>query len=350
MDRYFKRPQQKSSHEFTKLGPAVCVFGKSGIGKTWAVHDALDPCIEITAEILRSKQETLQFLDKIHGTNISVIIDEYECIHDLVGLREITKPPTNGIFVVISQIPIKFDFEIAIYDFPVPDEETIKGLFPAATDEVIRKSKGDLRFVIQSLAFKTDEKDEFQGAKDFIESLVSNKSSVNPCKYIGHPVHEPGNVSAILHENYVDYKKCDIEAITRHMSDALVFEEAIYKGNWDLYPYYNLMGCILPAVEIGHTLKPPLRPGSVWTKYQSACAREKRLKTVAQRVPGKHLSMDEILMLRDYAEHGNIEILKEYGLKSQDLDVMNHLTYDIKTSLRSKIKVRNLSALKKELT
>jgi hypothetical protein len=67
-------------------------------------------------------------------------------------------------------------------------------------------------------------------------------------------------------------------------------------------------------------------------------------------VPGKRLSMDEILMLRDYAEHGNVEILKEYGLKSQDLDVMNHLTYDIKTSLRSKIKVRNLSALKKELT
>jgi hypothetical protein len=350
MDRYFKKPQQKDGPEFTKLGQAVCVIGKSGIGKTWAVHQALDPCIEITADILRSKQETLQFLDKIRGTNIPVIIDEYECLHDLVGLREITSAPTNGLFVVISQIPVKFDFEIATYEFPVPDGAAIKRLFPGATDEIIQKSKGDLRFVVQSLSFKTDEKDEFQGAKDFIESLVSINSSVRPSDYIGHPVHEPGNVAAILHENYTSSKKCNYEAITEYMSESLIFEDAIYNGKWDLYPYYNLLGCIYPAVEIGHTLKPPLKPGSVWTKYQSACAREKRLGAIATRVPGKRLSMDEILMLRDYAEHGNVDILKEYQLKSQDLDVLNHLTYDVKQSKRSKIKARNLAALKKELS
>lgn len=345
MDRYFKKAPQKFDHEFTKLGQAVCVFGRSGIGKTWTVHNVLDPCIEITSEILRSKQETLQFLEKIRGADTPVIIDEYECVHDLVGLREITKPPTNGLFVVVSQIPVKFDFEIVTYDFPIPDAQTIKKLFPEASEDAIRQSKGDLRFVIQSLTFKSDAKDEFQGARDFIDSLVSVKSNTNPVHFIGHSVHEPGNVTAILHENYVNSKKCNHAVTIQHMSDAVMFEDKIYEGNWDLYPYYNLMGCVLPAIEIGHTLKPPLRPGSVWTKHQSACAREKRLVTAAQRVSGRRISMDEILMLRMYAEKGNVEILKEYKLTSQDLDVMNHLAYDPKR----KIKVKDLTALKKSL-
>jgi hypothetical protein len=259
-----------------------------------------------------------------------------------VGLREITGPPTNGLFVIISQIPVKFDFEFTTYEFPVPDETKIKRLFPEAKDDVIKKSKGDLRFVIQSFTIMSDEKDDFQGARDFIESLVSVKSSVNPFTFLGNPVHEPGNVAAILHENYVDSKKCKPEDITRHMSDSVIFEDKIYEGNWELYPYYNLMGCILPAVEIGHSLKPPLRPGSVWTKHQSACAREKRLVAVSQRVPGRRITMDEILMLRFYADQGNVDILKEYHLKPQDLDVMNHLT-------RTKMKVKHLTALKKEL-
>jgi hypothetical protein len=346
MDRYFKKASQKDGHDFTNMGPVVCVLGRSGIGKTWAVHDALDPCVELTSEILRSKQETLQFLDKIKGTNTPVILDEYECVQDLVGIREITGPPTNGLFVIISQVPVKFDFEINTYDFPVPDTETIKRIVPGISDENIQKSRGDLRFAIQSLTFKSDDKDEFQGARDFIESLVSVKSTTKPASFIGHPIHEPGNVAAILHENYVDSKKCDYAKTIHAMSDAMIFEDKIYEGNWELYPYYNFMGCIMPSVSIGHTLKPPLRPGSVWTKHQSACARAKRLEAASERLRNRRrVSLDEILMLRMYAEHDNIEILKEYGLKSQDLDVMNHLTYDPK----HKIKPKNLAALKKSL-
>lgn len=332
--------------EFTKLGKSVCVMGKSGIGKTWTVHEALDPCIELTSDILRSKQETLQFLEKIRGTETPVIIDEYECIHDLVGIRELTGPPTNGIFVVISQVPVKFDFEIEVYEFPVPDSETIKRIFPDASDDAIIKSRGDLRYVLQSLSFKSDEKDEFQGARDLIESWVSVRTDVNPANFIGHSVHEPGNVSAILHENYVDSKNCDYVSVISHMSDAIVFENKIYEGNWELYPYYNLLGCVMPAYEIGHTLKTPLRPGSVWTKHQSSCARSKRIDALAQRVSGRRISMDEILLLRQCAERGDVEILKEYKLISQDLDVLNHLTYDPKR----KIKVKDLTALKKALT
>ena len=65
MDRYFRNDLQKKDYEFTKLGRAVCVLGRTGIGKSWAVHDALDPCIEITPEILKSKNDTLDLLAKI---------------------------------------------------------------------------------------------------------------------------------------------------------------------------------------------------------------------------------------------------------------------------------------------
>lgn len=343
MDRFLKKTRDNFDHEFTKLGRAVCVLGKSGIGKTWTVHNTLDPCIEITADILSSKRATLNFLERVQGTNIHVVLDEYESVLDLVGIRELTGPPTNGLFVVVSQVPVKFDFEIATYNFPIPDDETIRRIVPGVSDEVLKKCRGDVRYAIQSLTLKSDDKDVFQGAKDFIESLVSKTSDVRPVDFIGHAVHEPGNVTAILHENYVNSKTCDPSKVMDALSECMIFESKIYGGNWELYPYYNLLGCILPAVHIGHSLKLPLRPGSVWTKHQSACARAKRIDALAQRVPGKRLSMDEIMLLHLYAEKGNIDVLKEYDIKPQDLDVLNHL------SLYRKIKPKDLSSLKKSL-
>jgi hypothetical protein len=343
MDRFIKKTRDNFEHEFASFGPAVCVLGRTGIGKTWTVHNALDPCIELTAEILSSKQGTLSFLDKIRGTDISVILDEYETVQDLVGLRELTGPPTNGIFVVVSQVPVKFDFEIRTYHFPVPSEEDIRRIVPGVSDETLKKCRGDLRYAIQSLTIQSDEKDEFQGARDFIESLVLKTSNVNPVDYIGHSVHEPGNITAILHENYPDSRMCKPAEIMESLSGAMIFESKIYTGNWDLYPYYNFLGCVQPAVQIGHALRPPLRPGSVWTKHQSACARAKRLEALSQRVPGKRLSMDEILLLHTYAQNGDVAVLKEHGLLPQDLDVLNHL------SPTRKIKPKDLAALKKSL-
>jgi hypothetical protein len=344
MDRFIKKTRDNFDHEFTKFGPAVCVLGKSGIGKSWTVHNALDPCIELTAEILSSKRSTLAFLERIQGTDVPVVLDEYESVQDLVGLREITGPPTSGLFVVVSQVPVKFDFEIHMYHFPVPSEEDIRRIVPGVSEEVVKKCKGDLRYAIQSLTLHSDDKDEFQGAKDFIESLLLKNSDINPVDFIGHSVHEPGNITAILHENYPESRMCSPVEITESLSEAMIFESEIYKGSWDLYPYYNFLGCVQPAVYIGHTLKSPLRPGSVWTKHQSACARAKRLEAFAQRVPGKRLSIDEILLLHTYAQKGNVDVLKEHKLTTQDLDVLNHM------SLYNKIKPKDLATLKKSLS
>ncbi len=344
MDRFLtKNVGQKNDFEFTKLGPAVCVLGKSGIGKTWTVTRALQPHVELTAEILRSRQTTVDFLSKIEGTETHVILDEYECVQDLIGLNEITKPPTNGIFCVVSQVPVKFSFEIVTWEFPVPTAETIRRIVPDATDQVIAMAKGDLRFVIRSLNFAGDAPDDFQGPREFVTDLVSVYSRSNPVDYIGQAVQEPGNVASILHENYVDSKTCDHALTADFFSSADLFETKVYAGDWELFPYYNVFGTILPAATIGHTLRPPLRPGSTWTKYQNMCMRTKRISLMASRTPGKTLTLDELLVLREYAEHGIYEPLRDYQFQKQDIDVLNHLS-----PLR-KMKARTVAVIKKAL-
>jgi hypothetical protein len=341
MDRYLVKSAQKTPHEFTKLGPAVCVLGKSGIGKTWTVRKELAPCVELGPDILKSKQDTIDFLNKIRGTETSVIIDEYECIHDLVGLREITGPPTNGLFVVISQIPVKFGFEMNTYEFPVPGPGVIKALFPSASEHVIATCGGDLRRVKQSLTFKSDERDDFMGPREFIASLVCRTFSEVPTKYVGHPIQEPGNIASILHENYPDSKGRP-DVVANYLSMADVIETRVYAGDWELLSYFNLWGCILPATEIAHTLSPKLRPGSTWTKYQNMCMRHKKIQSVSNKIPHRNLDLDALMLIRSQIERGDFETFLDYELEPSDIDVLNHL------SPVNKLKAKTVSSLKKQ--
>jgi hypothetical protein len=341
MDRYLSKGTQKNGHEFTKLGPAVCVIGKSGIGKSWTVRKELEPYVELTSDILKSKQDTIDFLNKIHGTNTPVIIDEYECVYDLVGLREIMGPPTNGIFVVISQIPVKFTFKINIYDFPVMSPGAIKGIFPNASAHVIATCRGDLRRVKQSLTFTSDARDDFIGPREFITSLVSRSGTENPSNYIGHPIQEPGNIASILHENYPD-SKGELATISNYLSMSDVIESRVYAGDWELISYFNLWGCILPATEIAHTLSNNLRPGSTWTKYQNMCMRQKKIQLISTKIPHCNLDIDGLLLIRSQIEKGDFENFLDYELEPSDIDILNHL------SPENKLKAKIISSLKKQ--
>jgi hypothetical protein len=344
MDRYFsKGSKQKTIDEFSKLGRVVAVVGPSGIGKTWAVHHALGQFIELTPEILKSKQETIDFLEKIKSSNLPVILEDYESVHELVGIRELTGPPTSESFVITSHIVPKLDFDFVVYEFPIPTPERLREIVPTASDNAIIQSRGDIRWVLQSTTFTSDSRDDFQGARVFVTSLVSTNSKVNPVDYIGHPVSEPGNISSILNANYVDTTNPNarLDVIAEHFSAADIFDSRIYTGEWDLLPHFNFLGCILPASEIGHTLKAPLKPGSTWTKYQNICMRNKKIHAMARRIPGKALGMDELLLLREYAEREMPGPLIEYGLLPQDIDVMNHL------SPGRKLKAKTITLLKK---
>ena len=154
-------------------------------------------------------------------------------------------------------------------------------------------------------------------------------------------------MASILNANYVEApvkSRLDLALIADYFSQADVIEDRVFSGSWDLLPYFNLFGCILPAVAIGHTLKPPLKPGSTWTKYQNICMRNKKIKLMSRRVPRMDLDLDALMLLRDRAEAGDYEILREYGIQPQDVDVMSHLS-----PLR-KLKPKTLSTIKKWLS
>jgi len=346
MDRFIIKGQ-KNDTIFTKFGRAVCVLGPTGIGKSWLVHKHMDPCIEITSDTLRSKQDTINLLEKIRGTDIPVIIDEYEAVSDLAGIRELSGPPTNGILIIISQVPLRLDFDIPVWQFPIKNEEEIMALFPGADPEVVRESKGDLRRVKQSLIFQSDDWDEFQSPKEFIKSLVSVGYDEPPSLYIGHIMPEPGNIVSILQENYVNNAKADLDLLVRisdSFSSADIFDRKMYEGSWDLMVYHTMFGCVIPAIELNHSLGPDLRPGSLWTKYQNTCMRIKRLRTLSRRPKnGQSLSRSALSMLRTYIQEGNFEIISEYDIQVQDVDTFNYL------SPLAKIKPKVLSSLKKWL-
>jgi hypothetical protein len=342
MDRFlYKACQQNSQNELTKFGPAVCVIGPCGIGKTWTAKKELGSWIELGPDILKSKNDTVEFLNKIRGTSHNILIDEYECIFELIGLREIKEPPTSGLFVVTSQIPVKFDFEIKLWELPIKSQAEIKILFPTARHDVIETCRGDLRVVIQSLEYSSDIRDDFQSPREFLNSILKTNSIVNPVDYLGHPIQEPGNIVSIIHENYVN-SRGRLDIIGEQLSQADLIETKIYAGDWDLLSYFNFWGCILPAREINHTIGQELRPGSTWTKYQNMCMREKKMKSISNLVPRSPLCLDSLLLIRSHLEHGNFEPFLEYGMNPSDLDILNHL------SPINKLKAKTLSSLKKE--
>ena len=345
MDRFLNsRTAQKPSH-FTALGQVVCVLGRSGLGKTWAVRKAYPIALELTWNVLKSRQDTLEFLERIRGSNLPVILDEYESLVDLIGLKEITGPPTNGQFIITSQVVPNFDFKFVTYDFPALTNSQMKLLVPGASESVIEDARGDIRQVLQSLEFTSDLRDDFCSPREFVNEIVTTQGTIDPAEYVGEPLQEPGNIASIIHENYTNAPEGQFrsEIVMAHLSEAEVIEDRIYGGEWDLLPFFNLHGCILPAREIGHSLQRPLRPGSTWTKYQNMCMRARKIHNLSHRIPGRPLTMDSLVLLRDYAEQGNAQILKEYGLEPADIDVLNHL------SPYRKIKPKMVSLLKKSL-
>jgi hypothetical protein len=179
------------------------------------------------------------------------------------------------------------------------------------------------------------------GPREFILSIVSKSGTENPVKYIGHPIQEPGNIASILHENYPDSKGRP-HVISSYLSMADVVESRVYAGDWELLSYFNIWGCILPAVEIAHTLSNKLRPGSTWTKYQNACMRHKKINSISNKIPHCNLDTDALLLIRYQIEKGDFENFLDYELEPSDIDILNHL------SPQNKLKAKTVSSLKKQ--
>jgi hypothetical protein len=124
--------------------------------------------------------------------------------------------------------------------------------------------------------------------------------------------------------------------------NADTFDTELYKGEWDFMPYFVLYAMKIPKIYTGNTLIEPdtIRPGSAWTKYGNQKMREQKIRSIQCRSHTK-MNHHEFMLLREYAQKGDVSKFKEYNLTPQDFDVMNHL------GLQNKLKQREVTKIKK---
>lgn len=335
----------------------VCVYGISGVGKTFLIKSILtnEKHVEITYDDIKSKEATNMFLCRLKNTKNHIIIDDID--PDVTGWKEIAnriregKRISDGATIFITKGIHKVDFCDCIHVKPLSLEvctNIAKIKFPMCENERIEKSfktaNGNIRNFFDYLNF-SDEKDIFLSPKEMVNDLLS-KSDRHPSDYIGHTVEDHGYSWGIVHENYVNARNIDdkITKITDNMSLADIYDSKIYEGDWDLIPYFCHHGVISPAIDINQTLfRETIRPGSAWTKFNNYKSRSSKLKEIYNRTK---LRIPELLHIRTLCNLDHdmaINMMLEYKLIPQDLDVINHI------AITNKIKAKTVQLLKKRL-
>lgn len=332
-------------------GPAIInIWGNPGSGKSFGIRNYFTNFLELDYDTLRGKQSTITYIDRTSNTDLPVIIDDWNIVCELIGAREILKPINKNLTIIISLEPIKEEFEVKSIHWEDRTLEQLKQIAQKYSDDPEKIHKfsvqcgGNLHVLISSLTFNSlGERDIFESPKNFIYGLLCQGGDNDTSDCIGESLCEHGYMWGVVQENYTDTPEETMEFyadIAGHLSMAGYLDEKIYDGNWHYLPFFNLHAVIYPASAINHRLSADnLRPGSMWTKYQNMCMRQKKLKNIFQ----KKLDVNSLMVIRDYCQHGDATMLYDYKLDSQDLDVLNHL------SLITKIKPRIMSQLKKAL-
>jgi hypothetical protein len=287
------------------------------------VNHELPDHVHVDHTVLKSKQTTIDFFERLKYTDAAVIIDDWEGLSDLIGVREITGPVSQGPLVIIAQTAVKLTPDTILYELPVmtPDQiEKLAPTHPSAKDLAV-SCRGDVRSFLRSLTHASDAPDAFKTPREIVTDLVT---CAQPSRYLTTTLHEHGYVWNMIQENYVDAKGITIETcteITESMSIADVYDTKIYAdGAWDtLMSYFVLHGCVTPCHLMNQKLNPArMRAGAMWTKFQNVCMRRKKIHETG-------LSHDELQTVRAYVEHGDYRLLDEYKLDAASIDVMNHI-------------------------
>ena len=323
----------------------TCVYGPPGIGKTHFVTKSLPGHVLVDYDILKSRQGTLDFFERLHGTRAPIIIDNWESISDLIGIREIVGPVSLAPFVIIAHKPVELTPTTIMYPMPIMPPEKIVELAPnnhPAARELAEACRGDIRSFLRSLVHKSDAPDIFETPRDFVDRLLSSQT---PVKFISHTIHEHGYVWGMIEENYTDTSRITLEEcanLTESLSYADIYDTKIYNdGSWDtLMPYFTLVACFIPCyIMDGRLSTKRLRAGSMWTKYQNACMRAKKIALT-------RMTRDALITLRAYVEQEQYDLFNDYKhLDASIVDVLNHIM--INKKLKSKSVERAKAHLRK---
>jgi hypothetical protein len=319
----------------------VFICGATGVGKTYILESVLNESnsIEIQKEHTKSKSPFLTF---IKGAAKHAFIEDYDSeFKSLVERVSDGERLTRGSLVVTSLNMCMFpNFETVFVPKHKPDKILMltEDRSREAEDAAIRCG-GNIRDFFTYLE-GYDEKDVFKTPKEFIADVLTDPNFTK----IPDKIHEHGHIWDIFQENYLDSKGINYKRASQAFSEADIYDDQMYSsGDWNLMPYFVLNALAIPKCSLGTPLvKDNIRPGSCWTKYGNYRMRVQKFRDIQKRC-GTQLGIEDLCLLKKYAENGDIEPMMQYGLTPQDFDVMNHL------AVGSKLKQRDVTRVKKAL-
>jgi len=273
----------------------VYFYGRSGIGKTFDITRVLKPYTPMEYDVLRYKQTTIDFLQKVTISKRILFIDDYDAIKDLIGIRELDD--FTGQMVIIGNSEWNGPFKVYEVEYPQKSINYLCDTFNISYNDA-KESNGDIRSIIH----KSNDKDIYWSSKIFMKELLCKKGSLHSRDYIGDIFDEQGHLLDIVFDNYIEstYTNDIIESL----SNADIFDTKMYKGAWYLAPYMTNESCIYPAYVINHSINKVLRKGSIWTKYSNMCMKKKKMKTMDKGVD----------IYSYYVIMNDTELSKEYKL------------------------------------
>ena len=333
--------QIKRIQGYIAEGKNVFICGSSGVGKSFILHEALKgTChVELVSDYLKSKSLFLPF---IKPSNKHVFIEDYDSVFKPI-IEQVSDgiPISRGSLLVTTTTMCSYsNFETVF--IPKHTPETLMTLVPDGTPNVYNaavRANGNIRNFFTYLN-GYDNMDMFQTPKDFIATVLTDPESGG---VIHDYISEHGHVWDIFQENYLDSKGVDIVRSSEAFSGADFYDTKMYSGgNWNLMPYFVLHALTVPKMSLGDPLiKEKIRPGSCWTKMGNYRMRKQKFNQICRKT--RLAGIDELYLLRMYAEHGNLEPLISYGISGQDFDVIKHL------SIGKGLKSRDVARIKKIL-
>ncbi len=359
MDKYITIRRPKVSEDFlcnkkilevvqntVNTNGTLCIYGDSGVGKTWLVNTILKGIskFEVTAE-------TLKDLERVENSVAHVVFDDFELDKELVEKIKGGHRFSKGALLIVARSNAKIDFCPGLH-FEKPDIALMVkiGLKHRPKESIPRLTKlaiganGNIRTFLYSIDF-SGVHDIFKAPKDFVADILSGKD--DPRKLIGSVVCEHGYVWGVVHDNYPDAPNVNYAKVAECMSQADLIDSYIYEGNWELLPFFCLVSTVEPAIEMnGELAKADLRPGSAWTKFGNQRMRKNKLVDVKNRTR-HHIDAEslKLIMLKCKKNPEQaVELFRAYNLRPPDVDFINHL------ALKDKLSASQIQALKKRVS
>ena len=326
---------------FIREGKNVFICGAIGVGKTYVLKSVLRDLnhIELQSDHLKSKSLFLPF---IKPSTKHVFIDDYESMFKPIieQVSDGNKISRGSLLVTNTNMCMYPNFETVFIPKHKPEViMTLTDKMGPSVYEAAVKCQGNIRNFF-SYMDGYDAMDEFKTPKEFIADVLSDP---NPIK-IHDSISEHGHIWDIFQENYLNSRGVDIIRASNAFSDADMYDNYIYtSGNWNIMPYFVLHALTIPKSGLGEPLdRDAIRPGSCWTKHGNYKMRKQKYDEIRKK-SRMGLGVEELCLLKNYAEKGHLSQLVSYGITSQDFDIINHL------AVGNRLKSRDVTRIKKVL-